>query len=41
MGRTALNVSDAMVAGLLTGRATGELNKDVYDQRNPEPQNAV
>ncbi len=41
MGRTALNVSDAMVAGLLTGRATGELNKDVYDQRNPEPQSAV
>lgn len=32
MGRTALNVSGSMTAGLLTGKATGELDKEVYDQ---------
>ncbi|WP_066319806.1 L-cystine transporter [Bacillus sp. FJAT-29814] len=32
MGRTALNVSGAMTAGVLTSKATGELETDVYDQ---------
>lgn len=32
MGRTALNVSGSMTAGILTARATGELEKDVYQQ---------
>ncbi|WP_353949076.1 L-cystine transporter [Sporolactobacillus sp. Y61] len=41
MGRTALNVSDSMLAGLITSRATGELDKTVYDQKNSEPQSAV
>ncbi|PZN12623.1 MAG: L-cystine transporter [Bacillota bacterium] len=30
MGRTAVNVSGSMTAGLLTSRITGQLNKDVY-----------
>jgi L-cystine uptake protein TcyP (sodium:dicarboxylate symporter family) len=33
MGRTALNVSGAMVSGVLTGKATGELDKEVYKQQ--------
>jgi|SRR5579875_1751679 len=32
MGRTALNVSGSMTAGLLTSRITGELEKEVYQQ---------
>ncbi|EGO63083.1 L-cystine transporter [Acetonema longum] len=32
MGRTALNVSDSMVAGLVTSKATGEANMEVYNQ---------
>jgi len=32
MGRTALNVSGAMTAGVLTGKATGELEVKVYQQ---------
>jgi len=31
MGRTALNVSGSMTAGVLTGKITGELDKDVYN----------
>ncbi len=31
MGRTAINVSDSMVAGLLSGRIFGEVRKEVYD----------
>ncbi|RNC98227.1 L-cystine transporter [Lysinibacillus halotolerans] len=34
MGRTALNVSGSMVAGITTSRITGEINKDVYN--NPK-----
>lgn len=34
MGRTALNVSGSMTAGILTGKATKELDKDVYQQSN-------
>ncbi|SOC20991.1 hypothetical protein SAMN05880501_11291 [Ureibacillus xyleni] len=30
MGRTALNVSGSMVAGITTSRITGEINKEVY-----------
>ncbi|WP_026568327.1 L-cystine transporter [Bacillus sp. UNC41MFS5] len=32
MGRTALNVSGSMTAGVLTGKITGELEKEVYQQ---------
>ncbi|MBO0991673.1 L-cystine transporter [Bacillus sp. SD088] len=32
MGRTALNVSGSMTAGVLTGKITGELDDDVYNQ---------
>lgn len=32
MGRTALNVSGSMTAGILTGKVTGELEKEVYQQ---------
>ncbi|MGE8204892.1 L-cystine transporter [Heyndrickxia sp. NPDC080065] len=32
MGRTALNVSGSMTAGVLTGKITGELDKEVYQQ---------
>lgn len=32
MGRTALNVSGSMTAGILTSKATGELDKEVYQQ---------
>ncbi|MHC8515372.1 L-cystine transporter [Sporosarcina sp. ITBMC105] len=31
MGRTALNVSGSMTAGVTTARATGELNQDIYN----------
>lgn len=31
MGRTALNVSGSMTAGVTTARATGELDKDMYN----------
>lgn len=31
MGRTALNVSGSMTAGVATARVTGELDKEVYD----------
>jgi L-cystine uptake protein TcyP (sodium:dicarboxylate symporter family) len=34
MGRTALNVSDAMIAGVLTSKATGEFQSDVYQQKD-------
>jgi uncharacterized protein len=34
MGRTALNVSDAMIAGILTSKATGEFQSDVYQQKD-------
>lgn len=36
MGRTLLNVSDAMVAGVVTARSMGELNESVLN--NPEAQ---
>ncbi|WP_042357228.1 L-cystine transporter [Bacillus rubiinfantis] len=32
MGRTALNVSGSMTAGILTGKVTGELEQQVYQQ---------
>lgn len=32
MGRTALNVSGSMTAGVTTARATGELNQDIYNE---------
>ncbi|MGM7722809.1 L-cystine transporter [uncultured Metabacillus sp.] len=32
MGRTALNVSGSMTAGVLTAKATGELDKETYKQ---------
>ncbi|MEH7307568.1 L-cystine transporter [Neobacillus drentensis] len=32
MGRTALNVSGSMTAGVLTGKITGELENEVYQQ---------
>ena len=31
MGRTAVNVSGAMTAGVTTARVNGELDKEVYD----------
>ena len=31
MGRTAINVSDSMVAGLISGKIFGEVDKSVYD----------
>jgi hypothetical protein len=34
MGRTALNVSGAMTAGVLTSKATGEFETEVYQQPN-------
>ncbi|WHY78249.1 L-cystine transporter [Neobacillus sp. WH10] len=34
MGRTALNVSGAMTAGVLTSKATGEIETEVYQQPN-------
>ena len=36
MGRTALNVSGSATAGLVTGRMTGELDKDVYNGKKVE-----
>jgi L-cystine uptake protein TcyP (sodium:dicarboxylate symporter family) len=32
MGRTALNVSGSMTAGVLTGKATGNLDTSVYNR---------
>ena len=32
MGRTALNVSGSMTAGVLTGKITGEIDEEVYNQ---------
>lgn len=32
MGRTALNVSGSMVSGIVSGRATGELDTEIYNQ---------
>jgi L-cystine uptake protein TcyP (sodium:dicarboxylate symporter family) len=32
MGRTALNVSGSMLSGVLTGKATGELDQEVYQK---------
>ena len=32
MGRTALNVSDSMLAGILTSKITGDLNHEVYNR---------
>lgn len=34
MGRTALNVSGSMTAGILTSKATGEFDKEVYDKKD-------
>ncbi|CRK82290.1 L-cystine transporter [Neobacillus massiliamazoniensis] len=34
MGRTALNVSGSMTAGILTSKITGEFEKEVYQQPN-------
>jgi L-cystine uptake protein TcyP (sodium:dicarboxylate symporter family) len=34
MGRTALNVSGAITSGVLTSKATGEFDKEVYQQPN-------
>ena len=34
MGRTAVNVSGSMTAGLLTGRITKELDLDVYKAKS-------
>ncbi|MCL6570557.1 MAG: L-cystine transporter [Bacillus sp. (in: Bacteria)] len=34
MGRTALNVSGAMISGVLTSKATGEFENEVYQQPN-------
>lgn len=34
MGRTALNVSGAMTSGILTSKATGEFESEVYQQQN-------
>jgi uncharacterized protein len=34
MGRTALNVSGSMVSGILTSKATGEFESEVYQQPN-------
>jgi uncharacterized protein len=34
MGRTALNVSGAMTSGVLTSKATGEFEQEVYQQPN-------
>lgn len=34
MGRTALNVSGSMTSGILTSKITGELNKDIYNDKS-------
>lgn len=36
MGRTALNVSGSMVAGVTSARATGELDKEVYNSKEAQ-----
>lgn len=36
MGRTALNVSGSMVAGVTSARATGELDEKVYNSKDPQ-----
>lgn len=38
MGRTALNVSGSMVAGVTSARATGELDKEVYNSNDAKSQ---
>lgn len=41
MGRTALNVNDSMVAGVVTGKVTGEIDKDKFDSADtPELETA-
>ncbi|MBS4206906.1 L-cystine transporter [Bacillus sp. FJAT-50079] len=37
MGRTALNVSGSMTAGVLTGKMTGELDESVYNKQVESP----
>jgi L-cystine uptake protein TcyP (sodium:dicarboxylate symporter family) len=34
MGRTAVNVSDGLLSGVVTAKATGELDKTVYDEKD-------
>ena len=34
MGRTALNVSGSMVAGTVTARTDGTLDKEIYDDQD-------
>lgn len=34
MGRTALNVSGSMTSGILTSKITGELNKEIYNDKS-------
>ncbi len=36
MGRTALNVNDSMLAGVTTARATGELDKETFNSKEPQ-----
>lgn len=36
MGRTALNVSGSMVSGIVSSRATGELNTEVYNDKSEQ-----
>ena len=38
MGRTALNVSGSMTAGVATARITGELDTDVYNDNSDTKQ---
>lgn len=41
MGRTALNVNDSMVAGVVTGKVTGEIDKKTFDSaETPELETA-
>lgn len=41
MGRTLLNVSDSMVAGILTSRFTGSLDAEAYADRSHAREVAV
>ena len=41
MGRTAINVSDSMVAGLISGKLFGEVDKSVYDDPNAGMENVI
>lgn len=34
MGRTALNVNDSMLSGVITGKMLGELDTDIYNDKN-------